>query len=272
MTRFTVLDDTLRHPELCERITTTLRLVAPHVAETTGLPLPPEVRFRLLTPAAWRAASRESRERVLQRDIVDLDLPPEKISAMRGALKVTGSFSALVWPLILGQTGKAADGQTQTILAPRALHHTGLLADDECMHQMLAHELVHHLQAEARSGTVWHTFFPAEREISKEGVSVVLEGHASWADQQVTTRLYGRPVNHHQQAPRSWRYRLHAGLPGIRRLGPSRAAYEQGARLIGHATQAYGTDLINRVWKDTSLLPNAAEIADPDAWCRRIAV
>lgn len=272
MTRFIVLDDTRRHPELSEQIFTTLHIVAPHLVETTGLPLPPEVRFRLLTPKAWRGASRESRERVLQRDITDLDLPPEKINAMRGALKVTGTFTALIWPLILGQTGKGMDGQTQTILAPRALHHTGLLAEDQCLHQMVAHELVHHLQAEARADTVWHTYFPAERQISKEGVSTVLEGHASWVDQQVTTRLFGRPVDHHQQAPRSRRYQLHASLPGIRHLGPSRAAYEQGARLIAHTAQNHGTDLINRIWKDTTLLPTAAEIADPDAWCRRIAV
>ncbi|MER5450596.1 zinc-dependent metalloprotease [Streptomyces sp. NPDC002766] len=272
MTRFTVLDDTRRHPELSDRIFTTLHIVAPHVVEATGLPLPPEVQFRLLAPKAWRATWRQGRERVLQRDIADLDLPPEKISASRGALTVTGFIPTLVWPLILGQTRKAADGQTQTILAPRALHHTGLLADDECMHQMVAHELVHHLQAEARSGVVWHTFFPAERNISKDGVPAVLEGHASWVDQQVTTRLFGRPVDHHQQAPRSWRYRLHASFPGIRRLGPSRAAYQQGARLVAHAVQAHGTDLINRVWKDTTLLPTAQEIADPDAWCRRITV
>ncbi|MET7573381.1 zinc-dependent metalloprotease [Streptomyces sp. NPDC005492] len=246
--------------------------MAQHVVETTGLPLPPEIRFRLLTPKEWRSAGLQHRERILQRDIADLELPPEKINAMFGALRISSAFTTLVWPLVLGQTIKAADGRTETTIVPRALHHSGLLADEQCLTQMIAHELVHHAQAEARSGVIWHTFFPTERKISKHGVAVSLEGHASWADQQVTTRLFGRPIDHRQQAPRSWRYRLHDSIPGIRRLGPPREAYEQGARLIAHAVQTHGTDLVNRAWKDSALLPATEEITAPETWCRRIAV
>ena len=45
-TRFTVLDETQRHPDLVKWISLILRQVALTVNEITGLPLPPAVRFR----------------------------------------------------------------------------------------------------------------------------------------------------------------------------------------------------------------------------------
>ncbi|MGJ5871917.1 zinc-dependent metalloprotease [Streptomyces griseiscabiei] len=57
----------------------------------------------------------------------------------------------------------------------------------------------------------------------------------------------------------------------MRRLGgPSRAAYEQGTLLITHAVATGGTDLVNRVWKDTVFLPTDDESADPEAWVHRL--
>jgi hypothetical protein len=271
MTRITVLDDTRRHPELAERITQMLRTVAPMVAETTGLPLPPVVRYRLLTPAAWRQEMREQKQRSLARDIADLDLPPEQVKAARFGLKITSIVPALVWPLVLGATGEAADGQCETLIVPQTLRHTGLLAHEPSFMQMVSHELAHQLQDAARGDDpAWHTALPHLRNVDFRGLSAFVEGHAHWTDQQVTTQMYGKPVNHHGQAPRSLRYRLHNSIPGLRRLGPSRAAYEQGARLVAHAMTAGGTDLVNQIWKDTTLLPIQEEIVDPAAWVRRM--
>jgi len=273
VTRFTVLDDTRRHPELADRLSTILHTVAPLAQETTGLPLPPEVRYRLLTPKDWRKASIQDKERILTQDLRDLELAPEEGAAVSLHLKAARAFLTLVWPLVCGETHVAADGQSETIIAPRALHHTGLLAAEQCLTQLIAHELTHHLQIAAHSGTVWDTYFPGKRGITAgSSISTVLEGHARWADQQVTARLFGAPVAFETQARRSWRARLTASLPGIRKAGPSRAAYEQGARLIRHAVDAHGSDLVNRVWKDTSLLPTGEEIAAPDTWVQRIAI
>jgi hypothetical protein len=271
-TRFTVLDDTRGHPDLADQISAILHRVAPTVKEITDLPLPSEgVRFRLLTPKEWREEHRQNLHRVLARDIADLDLSPKQIDAARTGLKITGFVPALVWPMVLASTQEAADGQCETVIAPRALHHGGALADERVLLQVVAHELVHHLQDEARSGTVWKSFFLHQREIlaPPRSVSTVLEGHATWADRQVTTRLFGTPADH-RQARKSWRYRLHSSFPGIGRLGPSREGYEQGAQLIGHAMAAHGVGLVNRIWKDLSLLPTADEIADPEAWTLRI--
>ncbi|GAB2966713.1 hypothetical protein GCM10023080_031070 [Streptomyces pseudoechinosporeus] len=271
MTAFTVLDGTRRHSDLGERISEILHTVAPIVEKTTSLYLPPEVRFRLLPPTMWRDEFRQNRERILARDIADLvDLKPEEIGRVRAALKVTSVVPVLVWPLMLAITVEAADGQSETILAPRALRHGGV-ADEPFLHQVVAHELVHQLQAEARSGVVWRTYFPHLREIRPNAVVAIAEGHAQWTDQQVTERLFGEPADHHKQARRSLRYRLHERIPRVRRLGPPRALYEQGARLIARTVEVGGTDLVNRVWKDATLLPTDGEIADPDAWTDRLS-
>ncbi|MGP4051680.1 zinc-dependent metalloprotease [Streptomyces sp. 2A115] len=270
MTVFTILAATRRHSDLGERISAILHTVAPIVEETTSLCLPPEVRFRLVTPTMWRDEFRQNRERALARDVADLVDLPEEINRVRAALKVTSVVPVLVWPLMLAITVKAADGQSETIIAPRALHHGGV-ADEPLLHQVVAHELVHQLQAEARSGVVWRTYFARLREIRPNGVVAIAEGHAQWADQQVTERLFGEPTDHRTQARRSLRYRLHERTPRIRRLRPPRALYEQGARLIAHTVEVGGTDLVNRVWKDATLLPTDGEIADPDAWTDRLS-
>ncbi|MGW0491133.1 zinc-dependent metalloprotease [Streptomyces olivaceus] len=275
MTRFTVLDDTRRHPDLAERITEILRKVAPLVEETTSLSLPPEVRFRLLTPKAWRQAEGEYRQRILARDIADPDLllPSEQIAPVRLILKATKFMPALVWPLILGSTVVAFDGRSETLVVPKALRHCGLLAHEPSLYQVITHELTHHAQdAACDDNPAWKTFFPHLRKIEPRSISPFVEGHAHWTDQQVTTLLYGEPVNHAQQAKRSLRARFHKRIPGIRDLGPSAAAYEQGARLVGHTVTTHGTELVNRVWKDTSLLPTPSEIAEPGDWSTRIAV
>lgn len=268
-TRFTVLDTTQGHDDLAVQISTILHEVAPTVNEITGLPLPAEVRYRLLTPRDWRNEFRQNQHRILVRDIADLELEQKEIDAARRVVKAMGFIPVLTWPLMPATTHAGADGKRETIIAPKTLHHSGVLADEPALYQVIAHELVHHLQAAARNGAVWKTFFPRKREMPPRSAAPFLEGHADWADRQVTTRLFGTPADH-RQARKSWRYRLHNALPGIRRLGPSRAAYEQGSHLIAHAVDAHGTDLVNQVWKDVTFLPTEEEIADPGAWIRRL--
>ncbi|MFJ3673419.1 zinc-dependent metalloprotease [Streptomyces sp. NPDC090106] len=268
-TRFTVLDDTRRHPDLAEQINQILRRVAPMVAQTVDLALPLEVRFRLVTPRTWRQATRANGHRILARDIAELELTEAEIKGIQNALTITSFFPVLVWPLVMGSTMTAADGRQETIIAPRALHHCGLLVDKPALHKLIAHELVHQIQAEAHSGTTWTTFFPHKRGMSERGALTVEEGHATWADRQVTTRLFGTPADA-RQAPKSRRYRAHHAFPGARHFGPGEAAYEQGARLIARAVAAGGTDLVNQIWKDPIFLPTAEETADPDTWVGRI--
>ncbi|MFS8201045.1 hypothetical protein ACLVWQ_20435 [Streptomyces sp. CWNU-52B] len=229
MTIFEVHDETRRNDDLRDRVLGVLDKVVPHVAEITDLPLPAKVRFRLLAPKAWREEVRLYSQRTLAKEIGDLDLEPAEIKAGRVVLKVAGFSLPLVWPLVLGSTQEAEDGQCETIIAPATWRHAGVLASDPALYQVIAHELVHQVQDEARIGAVWTSLFPHKHGLgraSRKSISYVLEGHADWADRMVTTRLFGTPADH-RKARKSLRYRLHDN-PLIRRLGPSREAYELG--------------------------------------------
>ncbi|WP_405547666.1 zinc-dependent metalloprotease [Streptomyces phaeochromogenes] len=272
MTSFTVHDDTRRHDELRERISEILHKVAPDVDATTSLPLPAHVCFRLLTPKAWRHAQVQHAQRILARDIADLDLGPGPIGVVRIAMRETARVtSALTWPLKLATSMEADGGAYETLMAPKALRHAGVLAHEPSLLQVVAHELVHHLQFAAADGTLWTTLFPHLRGIDPRSVTTFREGHAAWTDRHITGRLFGAPVDHRRDGSKSWRYRLHNGLPGIRRLGPSLEAYDRGARFFADVTAATGTDVVNRVWKDATLHPAAGEFADAHAWIGRVA-
>ena len=46
--------------------------------------------------------------------------------------------------------------------------------------------------------------------------------------------------------------------------------YRDGAVFVRHITDQVGRDGFNRVWESPETLPRALEIADPDAWLRRV--
>ncbi|MEX3100913.1 MULTISPECIES: zinc-dependent metalloprotease [unclassified Streptomyces] len=271
MTRFTVLDETRRHPGLAEQISAILHTVAPLVTQTTGLAVPPAVRFRLLTPKEWRAAYRYNGGRILTRDIADLEMTPKEITQIRRALKISGILPVLLWPLIAGVTMEAADGQVETVMVPRTLQHVGYDTNAQCLTQIVAHELVHQAQLAARAGVWEETLFAGRRGRDPQAGPTVVEGHACWADRDITTRLYGAPVDAAQHARPSRRFRLHKAITDITRLSRLNAHYAQGLRLITQAVGLCGITVVNQVWTDASLLPTAEEITDPETWARRLA-
>ncbi|WP_189858430.1 zinc-dependent metalloprotease [Streptomyces poonensis] len=269
----TVLDDTQRNSELKESIEQLLIIVAPHVRQLTGLPAPSnEVRFRLLEPKAWRHECGQHTRRVLDRDRANLDLvlTPEQLEGADIAVKITGFLPAVIWPLFSALTVEAGDGGSETIIAPRALHHTGLVDEAPLLCQLVAHELTHHFQAVA--GAPWRTLFPRERRICPRGAVTLVKGHAHWVAQQVTCRVFGRPVDHHEHAHRSLRYQLAKGVCHLPLFaGVRHDAYLRGVAFVHHVVHERGTDPINRAWNDHTLLPTADEISDPGAWIRRTA-
>ena len=272
MTVFLVRDETSR-PQLAEQITDILQQLAPIMVETTGLSLAPRVTYRLVTPKEWRAVQVRGLQRALACDMADLDLPPERLAQAHASIKKARVMMLKAWPLVMGSTGRTAGEQPETVIAPKALHHTGLLANDDVLAQMVVHELVHHAQQTAwdHHAARWSTLFPDLRGRPHWAFSSLLEGHARWADQQVTRLAFGAPVDADRtRKSQSLRYRLHARLPGIRNAGPSRAAYDAGAQFIEHIVAAGGTDLINRIWKDSDLVPTHSEITDAEAWLLRV--
>jgi len=270
VTSFTVHNDTRHHDDLRERISDILHKVAPDVETATGLPLPTDVCFRLLTPKARRHAQVQNAQHILDRDTADLLLEPAHITAARISIKISRVTAALVDPLVLATSMEVDGGAYETLMAPISLRHAGVLAHEPSLLQVVAHELVHHLQFAAAGGTVWKSLFPEVRGIDPDSVIAFREGHAAWADRHITARLFGAPVDHRRDASKSWRYRLHNRLPGIGRLGPDRETYRPEFRFFADVSAATGTDVINKVWKDTTLQPTARELFDPEAWLGRV--
>ncbi|MFB8777979.1 zinc-dependent metalloprotease [Streptomyces broussonetiae] len=274
MLDLTVHDDTRRQKDLADRITRTLESVAPLVARTTGLPLPPAVRFRVVTPAVWRRESVAHLQRLLVRDISDLGLHPAHAKQLKRRVRMGGAIvPPMVLPMIMGWTALAADGQREVIVVPQALRHGGLLSHEPSLTKMIAHELTHLVQVAAYDDDpAWNTLVPDLRKTDKEVTSLVLEGHALWTDGQVTTQLYGRPVDQRHRgaqvlalpAPRN---RL------ARTMRLDRARYAEAATFFNDAVAIHGVDQVNRIWQDRPLLPTKDEFTDADAraWIRRIA-
>lgn len=164
MTSFTVHDDTRRHDEIRERISEILHKVAPDVEATTGLPLPAHVCFRLLPPKAWRQAQVQHAQRILARDIAELDLGAGLIGVVRIAMRETARVTgALTWPLKLATSMEVGGGAYETLMAPKALRHAGVLVHEPSLLQVVAHELVHHLQFAAAGGAVDNPLPPPPR-------------------------------------------------------------------------------------------------------------
>jgi uncharacterized protein (DUF2342 family) len=182
------------------------------------------------------------------------------------------AFLKSIWPMVMGHTIVNDDGQPETHIVPKALHHTGALYDDGVLHQLAIHELTHQCQFAANAGAVWQTFFPARRKMADTAVNFLLEGHARWTDRHVTRQIFGEAVDE-QRTRRTLRYRMLKNLPVFKGLYiRGREPYELGSRFVSAAITAAGVDTLNRAWKDTALIPTRNEIDNPHMWSDRVAL
>ena len=115
---------------------------------------------------------------------------------------------------------------------------------------------------------------PEQRERLAEVTAVMslLEGHADVIMDDV-----GPSVIPSVATIRSRFQERRKGSGGIDRvlrrllgLEAKMAQYRDGAVFVRSVTDQVGRDGFNRVWESPDTLPRAAEIADPDAWVRRV--
>jgi hypothetical protein len=112
---------------------------------------------------------------------------------------------------------------------------SGQLDDISVLHKLLGHEMTHLAQYAASDGAVWaaqDSYFPAQRGIADRDYPFQVEGHAYWADRQITTKLFGHPgVDRRGQCPflrplpqtpcePNARRGRRAAVPGHRQRGP----------------------------------------------------
>ncbi|MEV3898091.1 MULTISPECIES: hypothetical protein [Streptomyces] len=260
-----VLDETGRHEDLREQVGGILALVAPLVKPTTGLDLPGLVSFRIVPVETWQSEQAAETARLLRayRELMPFWTRPgitllgtamlrtfRRISADMGGVMVMGAT----------QPGPGAD-DSQTLLVPEALEHTGVLSDPEYLTQVIVHELVHHAQNRASQHRAdWAAHTP-KALLRGNGVSFLEEGHARWADQVITRDLFGAACDA-DSAPKSQRYNEVAKRKEITRLKPTVDPYKVGRALVASAIDTVGTQELNAVWSNARLLPSKGEVAD----------
>ncbi|MEV5778579.1 hypothetical protein AB0L49_46575 [Streptomyces antimycoticus] len=147
MTVIDVLDETAREHQLADQITGMLTDTAELVSDITALTPPPVLRFRLMSPAAWRAESMAYMDRQTEASFARLAPFPEEEAQSRDADRAYRAATLASWWMVEeGRTMLDSAGQPQTLIAPRALHHTGLRHDSHRLFRSIVHEAVHQWQ------------------------------------------------------------------------------------------------------------------------------
>lgn len=259
-------------------------LVAPLVKPTTGLHLPGLAAFRIVSVETWRPEQAAGKGRLLETYQELLPLWKRPLIGL-GKAMVLHKFQQLsadlggVLVMAATQPGPGAD-ESQTLLVPEALEHTGVLSGPEFLTQVVVHELVHHAQNRAsRHRADWAAHTP-KTLVRRNGVSYLEEGHARWTDQIITRELFEAAVDA-GSAPRSERYREVAKRKELAALKPKIDPYRVGHALVASAIDTVGTQELNAVWSNALLLPSkevveavAAVAADkptvPKLWAARL--
>ncbi|MEV2264078.1 hypothetical protein AB0J13_36220 [Streptomyces anulatus] len=280
------LDETGRHEDLRRQVGGILALVAPLVKPTTGLDLPGLVAVRIVPVETWQSEQAAETARLLRayRELNPFWKRPGIALLGTAMLRTFRRLSADlggVMVMAATQPGPGAD-ESQTLLVPEALEHTGVLSDPEFLTQVIVHELVHHAQNRvSRHRADWAAHTP-KALVRGNGVAYLEEGHARWADQIITRDLFGAAVDA-DSAPKSERYKEVAGRKEIARLRPKVNPYKVGRALVASAIDTVGTQELNVVWSNALLLPSKDEVADavaalaadeptrPELWASRLA-
>ncbi|MET9976294.1 zinc-dependent metalloprotease [Streptomyces microflavus] len=276
MTDVKVLDETGKHGYLQERIESILDEVVPVVRETTRLELPALVVFRIVAPETWQTDSEADLTGFVSR--FRARRPRWHAPAIGLVERVSLGRFRKVAPLlggvlVMGATTAGPAEQSQTMLVPAALAHSGVFSSSYYLTQLVIHELVHHAQNLA---TLHREVWAAEKPsalLRAGSIKFVEEGHAYWADQEVTRRLFGEPKDVHT-APASiqsgvYQDALKNKIIARMRRGPD--IYTEGRQLVTTAIEAVGPSLFNRLWTDLSLLPTKSELKHPGRWAERLA-
>ncbi|MEU4174847.1 zinc-dependent metalloprotease [Streptomyces sp. NPDC026589] len=260
-----VLDETGRHEDVREQVDSILALVAPLVKPTTGLDLPGLVAFRIVPVETWQS---EQTATMARRLLTYQELRPflnRPGIALLGTVMLR-KFRQLsadlggVMVMAATQPGPGAD-ESQTLLVPEALEHTGVLSDPQFLTQVVVHELVHHAQNRASGHRTNWTERTPKTLLGGKGVSLLEEGHARWADQVITRDLFDTAVDA-DSAPKSESYKEVAKRKELARLKTKINPYKVGRALVASAIETVGTQELNAVWSNPLLLPSKDEVAD----------
>ncbi|MET7490477.1 hypothetical protein [Streptomyces sp. NPDC005538] len=192
---------------LAEQIEAVAAETLPLVEAVTALPLPDPVVIRTMTVPAWKKAHRRSTKRLLLAETEELAPSTHDLRTALVTRKLRLKVLRRQWPAIGAQAVLFEPGQPELVILPEALRHGGRLGDTPFLYKTLAHEPTHLAQYAASEGSVWaaqDTLYPALRGVADRAYGFLLEGHAYWADQQITAKILGEPVRTARVPPRAF--------------------------------------------------------------------
>ncbi|MEU9167707.1 hypothetical protein AB0D34_07920 [Streptomyces sp. NPDC048420] len=237
----------------------------------TGLPLPDPVVIRTMTVDNWLKEHEKSAQRRLTVETEELDPSQRERLAAQAKCRAMHTFLSTFWPTMAAESVLFEAGQPEVVLLPEALQDAGRLHDIPRLYKALGHEMTHQAQYMASGGAVWvaqETFFPARRGTAGRDYKFLLEGHAYWADRQITAKVFGKPVSIDEPSPlASDRYRRLFTMP--HRL-VAVEGHRRAAACVAETVDAYGLDVFNQVWTDPDRVPLREETkGDLAAWTAR---
>ncbi|MFE9687160.1 hypothetical protein [Streptomyces sp. NPDC006285] len=259
-----------RFNALAERLETIVEPIAPLVETVTGLALPDAVVIRTMTARKWQAVHRREDKRRLRAEARELHPSRSALCAAKAQTASLRNTRRAQWPTIGAQAVEFRQGHPELVVLPQALREAGRLTDEPMLYKIVAHELTHLAQYAIDDGATWSlmdTLYPDQRGTADRDYPFLLEGHAYWADREITTKLLGAPVPTGEISPHATlRYRALAETPQrAAALEHMTAATDSVAQII----DTKGLAMFNRVWTTPELVPLKSEASAPELWRRR---
>ncbi|HEY8986638.1 MAG TPA: zinc-dependent metalloprotease [Streptomyces sp.] len=253
---------------LGERLQQIAASTAPLVAEVTGLALPESLIIHTVTLQDWQRILRISSKQQLAAEALELGARSRIGAELLRHVRLVAHRR--LWRLLSARVVTVAPGHCELIIIPEVLRHCGHLDDGPVLHKIVAHETAHLAQSNGATG-VWaahNSFFPGQRGIWNRDYHYLVEGHADWADQQITTELFGSPVRVDEVRPNSSarNRKFKSSLREVARMRQRHAVAD-----ITQIVSAHGLSGFNRVWTTPDLVPLRSESKTPDTWPCRFA-
>jgi hypothetical protein len=237
--------------------------------------MPDDLTIRLLKRGAWLKLRRREEKKFLAGEIKELEVGPQAAMEAYRKFKERQRKRSARHDMIGAQTFQDRYGRPHVLLLPENMDKAGQLVGDDHLCKTLGHELVHGAQHEASKGwlvTAQDSFFPHLRRTMNLHWHFLTEGHAIWADRQITTRLLGYEVPLGPNEPHASPQYLEA-LRQVKGREESKQMYLDGARAISDIVQTHGLESFNRLWSDRDLLllPTFHQAENPSQWCERFS-
>jgi hypothetical protein len=237
--------------------------------------MPDVLTIRLMKAKAWLKLRRREEKKLLISEAKELEAGPQALMVANRTLKERQRNRAARQAMVGAQTIQDRHGHPHILLLPGTLEPAGLLVGDDYMVKTLAHELVHGAQHAASRGRMFilqDTPFLQVHRTQNRHWPFLAEGHAIWADQQITTRLLGYevPLGPNEEHASAEYLEM---LRQIKGREEALQMYLDGARAVGDIVQTHGLESFNRVWSDRDLLfvPTFHQAENPSEWCARFS-